>query len=290
MVFQPYSPKLICFGDRIHSGKYGVHSRFDRVINFVPVTDHGTRCNNDEKTVTSVVKPEVGGGPTNIVIDDADFTCISTLEIEIYLFKLNDDEIIVPVNKIYDSQLEKGDVSKNIFERNIDTLKDTLLSKAPQKSLVFLHDDNRMNEFHSSFDKSYLQRFTSGYSQITGGKIKEGVEMIRGIGYGLTPSGDDFLAGFIAGLYLIQLFYGENTSKIRELTYDLSLSENLFSNTFLLMAKEGFFYEKLKKLCTSLMIGNGKDIEMRTTLLVDTGETSGADTLTGFLAALDRNS
>ncbi|MHA1448282.1 MAG: DUF2877 domain-containing protein [Candidatus Hodarchaeales archaeon] len=290
MSYQPYTAKILSYGDKISDGKYEVHSRFEKVINFIIPRNNDGRIKNENKIVVSVVKPEIGGGPTNIVIEGADFTSISLLEIDSNRIKLDNIEIIVPSGKFYSSSLERTDIILSLFERNINILKDTLINKGPRKSLVFIHDGARKGEFHSSFDKGYLSRFTAGYEQITGGKIAEGAKMIRGIGYGLTPSGDDFLIGFIAGLYLSQLIHGKNTSKKIELVCDLSLSENYISNTFLLMAKEGLFYEKLKNLCNALMINDAKDIEMKTTLIIDTGETSGADMLTGFLAVFDRNS
>ena len=61
---------VLSFGDRVGPGGYTLHSRFSQAANFT----RGGR-------LVSVVGPDVGGGPINIVMEGLDFSSVSRLEI-----------------------------------------------------------------------------------------------------------------------------------------------------------------------------------------------------------------
>ena len=112
------------------------------------------------------------------------------------------------------------------------------------------------------------------------------MKKIKGAGFGLTPSGDDFIAGLLFGLYILEKIYSLNLKEIREEIYNISKSNNIISNTFLYLAKEGSFFKKLKELVLSLLYSGEKEIFMNTKKLMNMGATSGSDLATGLLITL----
>lgn len=105
---------------------------------------------------------------------------------------------------------------------------------------------------------------------------------LTGLGYGLTPSGDDFLVGFIsASHYLVQCkplrFFLEN------IKIDYSKT-NYISSQYLRYAAEGRITEIVSN--TVVSIASGKlDAGHWISMLMNTGATSGCDTLYGISAA-----
>jgi len=76
----------------------------------------------------------------------------------------------------------------------------------------------------------------------------EGIRLIKGVGIGLTPSGDDFISGLLTALKVLEIINKENNSYLRKIIYDNAKGDNLISNNFLFYASEGLFFEKNKKL------------------------------------------
>lgn len=100
-----------------------------------------------------------------------------------------------------------------------------------------------------------------------------------GLGIGLTPSGDDFLCGVLAGLTLLGL---RNSQDFRHLSAEISRSlakTNAISAAFLHCAMNGQFSEALITLGS---VSFSQSLQM----FHDIGHSSGADTLCGLYFAL----
>jgi len=109
------------------------------------------------------------------------------------------------------------------------------------------------------------------------GSLPELVNGLLGVGYGLTPSGDDFILGIIALLKL----QGRDLTGIPEVIRDYA---NPFSRTILEDACEGCFSEPLLALMNHLAYGNCPPDAV--SALLGVGSTSGWDTLAGMFYAL----
>jgi len=109
------------------------------------------------------------------------------------------------------------------------------------------------------------------------GSLSELVNGLLGVGYGLTPSGDDFILGIIA----LQSMAGRDLTGLHEVIRDY---ENPFSRTILEDACEGCFSEPLLVLMNHLAYGNCPPDAVRA--LLGVGSTSGWDTLAGMFYAL----
>jgi hypothetical protein len=110
-----------------------------------------------------------------------------------------------------------------------------------------------------------------------------------GLGPGLTPSGDDFLVGFMAGLWTTSADHprrmgftdhlGLEVSRFAKRTTDIS-------RAFLLDAARGQASEPLTALATAIRDGIGVNVSGVAKMALGVGSASGADGVAGLLAGL----
>lgn len=267
--------ELVSFGDRIPNGNFQIHSRFRRTINF-----------HNNSILISIVNEDIGGGPLNIIVRGLDLQKIHSLSIYNNIMSINNMQLLINDIIKYSSKLSLKAVSISKLTDNLKFLQTSLLELCAEKSLVFLLDEKFESCFTSGFEKEFVKRMKSGIDLILKGNITnliEGISKIKGCGFGLTPSGDDFNAGLLSGLYLKQKLFGKDLSAIRNTIYKTAQGDNLISNTFLYLAKEGLFVERLKNFIHSLLYEGQKKIYTNIQKIINVGETSGADMLVGFI-------
>jgi hypothetical protein len=191
----------------------------------------------------------------------------------------------------YCSKLSLSKVDATIFSKKLELMHTTLPELCNEKSLCFLLDEKRVSNFTSSFEKEFVKRMKLGLNLILKGTMSsllEGISQIKGCGFGLTPSGDDFIAGLLSGLYLKQEIFGKVYSETRKTIYEASLGENLISNSYLTLAEKGLFTENFKNLIHSLFHEGKEKLNIYIRRMLNIGETSGADTLVGFCFAFKK--
>ena len=265
--------EILSIGDFFTPGTYKLHSHFSKVINY--------SCN---KNLISIVCGEIGNGPVNIVVSE--------------IVQLSDEKIIISKNKIsgdaisidfsnallYNSSLNASDIKKFDINYIIQNLSPLLIKYASELSLTVLLDDSRRINFSSSFEKEFLRKMISGAEKINDAHFIEAVKTFAGCGFGLTPSGDDFITGMLNALFLLQEISGnKNLDSLRENIFKASETENIISLNAMKMALNGRFHEKMKKTICSLSEKDENKIHTNCLRLLTMGETSGADMLTGFL-------
>jgi len=124
--------------------------------------------------------------------------------------------------------------------------------------------------------------------RMTSSDIRENLPYLRpesliGRGEGLTPAGDDILAGLLAAPMLLapkRLAHQVLASKIRQLSY----VTNEISREMLNDAAEGLFIEPVVSLLSAIY-GNG-DLQKAIRILCAVGATSGLAMLTGVVAGV----
>jgi hypothetical protein len=99
----------------------------------------------------------------------------------------------------------------------------------------------------------------------------------------LTPSGDDFIAGLLIGLRLLQQTRGQDYQQTANSVFQAAKPGNLFSRTFLDLARRGFLFGRMKDLIVALVHGDADAVRGATGRLLAVGESSGADLATGFV-------
>ena len=269
--------EFISYGDLISPGEYRLHSRFRRAINFA----HGSQ-------LVSLVDESVGAGPLNVVL-----TRVAEVGGECLL--VGDDSMQVGTVTLdfagacrYDSSLAMPtDSDSASFDRGLSFFKETLRVLAPAHSLVHLRAGDEDADAPASFEAALAERFVRGCHLLEEGEYAAGTQWVKGIGYGLTPSGDDFLCGFLIALHLRRLLFGENTAAITETVFHSAASRNPLSMSFLQCARRGRVSEKLRNVVTAIVKGEHESILTATRALASVGETSGADTATGLIFGLE---
>jgi len=172
------------------------------------------------------------------------------------------------------------------LEPNLRAFQRALLESAPARSLAFLIDDRGGRTFASAFEKELACRLSAGVARLAHGDLAGGASQIRGLGYGLTPSGDDFLAGFLLGMHALEMAAGIDLAAQRHAVRQAARGANPFSEALLRSAAEGRSFERAKSLIQALFDGVEADVERHARSLFAVGASSGADLGVGLLFAL----
>ncbi len=263
--------KIINVGDTIFPGEYRLHSQFERVINFTNGTDF-----------LAVVLPEVGNGPINVVFNKFECYPGNLLAIDQTSLWWGGRRFHYAPQQIYQSALEVRDFDTQKFICNLLIFKEILIALSPPKSLAFLFDPTRLKNFQSGFEKALMERIASAIRELENGNLSTGVQQMKGCGFGLTPSGDDFIAGMLIALNLLQRLNKEDFSQQIERIYKSAKTDNIFSNIFLNLACKGLLFENMKKLIHAILHQEKQQIVNCTRKLCSVGSTSGADLAAGF--------
>ena len=228
--------QLISYGDKVFIGDYKVFSHFNRSIIFY-----------DKDRLIFLVNREIGAGPLNIVVRNFHFKKTKHLKITKHTIQIDDYQADKISIKQYVSTINFGKLNHKKIDMRLKLIAKKLVLFYPPKSLGFLIDVNREENFISTFKKKFVKRVKNAVHYITSNRdIIKGVKMLKGLGFGLTPSGDDFLAGYILGSRL------RNRLSLADKIYRLSIGKNKISNTFLYLAKEGLYNEHWKNFLNSL--------------------------------------
>ena len=265
---------LKSYGDHLQQGNYKFHSRFKKVINFI-----------SDDSLVSIVKEDVGAGPLNIVVSGIDIDAIHSLIIKEKYFILNHVQYDFLPSKRFDSTIKPMKLNLNKLKYNLTVFEKSLLENSQPKSLAFLIDKKRKKNFKTTFEKKFINRFECAVEQIYSSKYIDGIKRIKGTGFGLTPSGDDFVCGFLHGLNITQHFLQTKAINLINEIYKTAKGENPISNAFLLCAKQGMMFEKFKELILSVLYLGKRQIDENTKGLCRIGGTSGSDMGIGFLKA-----
>jgi hypothetical protein len=245
------------------------------VVNFV----HDNR-------LASVVTAAVGNGPLNIVINGMPLEQITTLVIESDSIILNGNaHPVLPGMRYFSGlQIERGIPSA--LPGHLATCREHLLRQAHPASLVFLLDEQRLTHFTTGFQQTLATHFQESTRELFDGDFLTGVHRISGCGPGLTPAGDDLLAGFFAARHLLAAVQGQPADDSLRSARQAARSKNLIADSALRMAAKGCFTARVKHLMHALIDGKQRDIRSATDDVLQQGSTSGADWLTGFIMTL----
>ena len=269
-------PDPVSWGDWIVTGPYRLHSRFRHAVNYV---------SGDQ--FLSIVDPSVGAGPLNIVFETLDGLSAETLKIGSAGLEFNGITLPLQPERQYDSVLALPEsIDVRLLRANVLRLKSVLLPSAPPESLTFLLT-SQADDPGANFELILRARFRQGVRSLEQGRLRDGIGLIKGLGRGLTPSGDDFTAGLLIAIHMRRVVYAENSAPTIETVYIAAWSENILSRSLLRCAKHGRVLEKLKRMIHALVSSRDGDLTDATDNLLKLGETSGADLATGLIIGLE---
>jgi hypothetical protein len=116
---------------------------------------------------------------------------------------------------------------------------------------------------------------------------KASIMSLIGLGPGLTPSGDDFLVGYLAGLWATAGHSPSRTQFVGALGAEISAAArntNEISGAYLRSAATGHVSEPIAKLAQQLKQANDmRNVRAATQAALQVGHTSGTDGVLGLL-------
>lgn len=123
--------------------------------------------------------------------------------------------------------------------------------------------------------------------QLDGETSIQSARKMIGLGPGVTPSGDDILIGFLAGLWNLAGRHGPQLSFIHSFgsaLMQIAAQTNEISRTYLYHAAQGQFSSSLSNLAEA--IARGRAVEGPAQVAMRVGHSSGMDSVTGLLVGL----
>jgi len=232
----------------------GILHLFDHVCNLI----------NERKEVLSMVTPQIGNGPFNLVIERE----------MLFTEKLTIDS---PVS-MYTGQLNVG---------NITVRTDAAKTWNPRPDWETLHARradilNQLTQLPIANYQSTASSLSHALANRDLSAVLTTTEQLAGLGNGLTPAGDDFIVGSLLATWIIhptesaRVLAEEVASTAGPLTTSLSAA-------WLRSAGRGeagsLWHEFFNALLLADSVGNQKAMDE----ILAVGETSGADAMAGFI-------
>ncbi len=242
--------KVLSRGDCIRPGCYTVRTRYARSVLLLDAGGHPLFA----------VDRSIGPGPLNLVVDDP-------------AAHVPDDHLLVPRRDPaprFPSALPRP--NRERIRRLHAVLRAALPRLAPPDSLISLFSPSPtpLPRFQQARDAAFHKAF----ARLAAGHLPAGVRLLRGCGTGLTPSGDDFLCGWMLACRL-----RHNTPLARKIL-PLALGGNPVSNAFLELSADGRVNVAVQRLVQAPSLPRAKTV-------CAFGHTSGADLLCGLRWGLD---
>lgn len=265
---------LLSYGDSIPEGEYRLHSAFANALNF-----------RKGRLLVSVVPPRTGAGPLNVVLRQLPPGAKRLRSTRLYLY-IDENRLRKEPEARYASAVPLLDASPAALAAGVKELERLLVLKAPPKSLAFVFDKKLEKAFSRVFERQLLARFKRAVTHLRAGDYSRGVKTMRGLGFGLTPSGDDFISGLLAGFNFAMLNLRYDAEGLIEKIFFYAEGGNLVSNSFLRSSYEGRVNAKTGRLLRALGGRNRKELQAAAREALASGHTSGADFCAGLVFAL----
>jgi len=274
-------------GDMVEIGSYDLHSRFSRAANFV----------GDGRLVT-LGTPALDDGPLNIVIHALP-EGLTRIDVGMDTLVLHGRDVRSwkrGGGTTYDSGIadfEPGDSAVQRIEENSATLRDFLGQSGHPSSLRFLWMSEAPRFGGGPFGHALAQRIRAGAQALRAGLWMEGARSLRGVGIGLTPSGDDFLAGVMFGLHVAARATGADAQPVVALMCDEALrgepvrGEPIVKAMYR-MARQARAFRSLKNLLAVIVFGRAEGVISCAQSVFSLGETSGTDLAAGLVWAMEK--
>jgi len=203
-----------------------------------------------------------------------------------FFFYIDENRLRKAPETLYDSAVPELEVEPEIVSANLAELVAVLAETAPEKSLCFIFAPKREKDFKRVFEKHLLARMKKALAFFRAGNYTRGAKTMRGLGFGLTPSGDDFLSGALAGFNYALRSLRLNMEERIEKIYRHAAGNNIISNVSLRASYEGKVNAKILRLMRALSDASKPEIEASARDALTSGHTSGADFCAGLAFAI----
>jgi len=236
------------------------------------VFDHACNLINERKEVLSIVTPQIGNGPFNLIVED-DVLFSNPLNLE--------SPVSISANRLILGNL------------TIHTADAKLWSPRPDWEKLHAHQDLILNPLTQSPIVNYqpllpISLLSTFSTSIATADLPSSFAVSRrlaGLGIGLTPAGDDFILGALLAAWIIHPIeiVGVLAKGITNTSAPLTTS---LSAAWLRSAGKGEAGILWHQFFEALISSKPAEIQTATDNILAIGETSGADALAGFIGTL----
>jgi len=245
-----------------------LNSRDPRILH---VFDHACNLINERREVLSIVTPEIGNGPFNLVVED---------------------EILFSEHLYIESSIAISDNQLTLADLTIDTNNAILWPPRPNWEVLHAKRGNILTQIASLpitnnqtlLPTSLVSTLSSALANADLPSSLTAAKQLAGLGQGLTPAGDDFILGVVYAAWIIHplemgsVFAQEISNTAVPLTTSLSAA-------WLKSAGKGEAGILWHEFFDALIASDGARIQEAMEKILAMGETSGADALAGFIGA-----
>ena len=202
-------------------------------------------------------------------LNDEEFAFANIQEGQIVSFSYSDATIIhlAPESKIpHKIRHELYKKFSHIIENSDTDGFDRIFQISPRvdQDLVLSVAEAKIHMANTLFHKEKYQEASNVISELVG------------LGIGLTPSGDDFLCGILAGFHIQGLENSQKVAYLRDAIREKLSRTNEISRAFLISALDGHFSQAVNELW------NNPDADTIFEMFNSIGHSSGMDTLCGI--------
>ncbi len=152
----------------------------------------------------------------------------------------------------------------------------------------------------TSLEKTLRKRVIEVFDQIHKRKILKAVRLLRGVGIGFTPSGDDFIMGLVLAINLrIKLgishqknvlpsnLFARKYEELKKQIIKIAYYGNDFMDFHLKLISDYRVPLKIKLMLEWLMNGSKINLQKYISPLAKTGHSSGMDIICGFITGME---
>ena len=278
---------ILRHGDLIAPGRYLRHSRFTRVANY----------QSDDRVLSLVTATADGGaGPLVLVLAERALPDVNQLTVTADgIVFLDGQRHELCASRRYDSRIAlpapqaRGALPANL-SANLPRAAAFVAERGHASSWAYLLAlaPARPRPPAAAFERALAARVEARVAELFGTPDLGGLCAVRGLGVGLTPSGDDFVCGYLHARHLASRL-GIRPFERRELPAALCTGGDVLTRSFLRCAIAGAVSEPVQALLY-LLCARPAAQELCAALerVLRMGETSGADWATGLLLTLSR--
>jgi hypothetical protein len=186
---------------------------------------------------------------------------------------------------------EKVRLTRQSWRVHLPPLLELLRDKAPPESMAgpAAAETSRLSAAWRAKAGEAIGRVLTALQVGDLAALRSGAAALAGLGPGLTPAGDDFLLGVMAGLFATALPAPPSSSSLSVAEVCAAILEATTARTtslsaaWLQAAARGLLGQGWHDLLNVLSNGDSPGIRQAANRLINTGATSGADALAGFL-------
>lgn len=256
-----------------HVTSWLANSHYPRILH---IFDRACNLINEHREVLSIVTPQIGNAPFNLVIED-NILFPDHLNLESSI-SISPNQLILGNLIIHTAGAEAWNPHPD-WEM-LHTKTGEIANKATELPIRMQHPSWINYSSLPQFPNSLVSNLCSSFITTDISTAKSLSAQLAGLGIGLTPSGDDFIMGALYASWIIHPheIASQLALEISEATAPLTTS---LSATWLRSAGKGEAGILWHELFDAL--ASGHNIQLRMAKLLAVGETSGADALAGFI-------